>query len=102
MKDEPCHVSKDYRKAARDLFTAVGKLIEEAIQTGDPRRQRKLYLEAMSMSDKAYNLLGKARNIRRQMHAAEKTPEAKSRDSTHKTCLTLCVLLLLFASGLNP
>jgi len=40
--------------------------MNDAGQTSDGGRRRKLYLEAMGMSNEAYHLLGKAREISRQ------------------------------------
>ena len=69
MDVEKIHESKECRKAARNLFTAVGKLMDEAVRTDDLHRRREIYLQAMSMSDQAYNLLGKARKCRSSTRA---------------------------------
>lgn len=72
MKVEQLNESKDYRKAARNLLTAVGKLMDEADQTDDSRLRYNFYLKAMSMSDEAYKLLGKAREFTPKTRAGER------------------------------
>lgn len=64
MRVDQLHESKECRKAARNLFNEIGKLMDEAVRTGDLHLRRKIYLQAMRMSDEAYNLLGKARECR--------------------------------------
>ena len=61
MNVEPLYESKNYRKAAQNLFNTVSELICEAGRTVDQNRRRELYLRAMRMSNEAYQLLGKAR-----------------------------------------
>ena len=62
--EETCK-SENYRKTARNLFIEVNKLVDKAGRTADGAERHELYLQAMSMSNKAYSLLGKAREIRR-------------------------------------
>lgn len=51
------------REAARNLFTTVSTLIDKAAKTDDHAERHALYLQAMGMSQRAYQLLGKARDI---------------------------------------
>ncbi len=67
MKVEQFPESKEYRKAARNLLSKVSRLMDEAVKTADPCRRRMIYLKAMSMSDEAYSLLGKAQNSPRKV-----------------------------------
>jgi hypothetical protein len=60
--------SDKYRKTARNLLTEVSKLVKQAGKTVDTIERRELYLQAMNISEKAYNLLGKARKVKGESH----------------------------------
>jgi hypothetical protein len=51
------------RQAARHLLTEVNSLINKAERTTDDSERHKLYLQAMGISQQAYHLLGKAKEI---------------------------------------
>ena len=69
MNVEETRNSDKCRKTARNLLTEVSRLVSKAGKTYDSRMRHELYLEAMSMSNEAYNLLGEARKLSGDMHS---------------------------------
>jgi hypothetical protein len=63
MDIEQAYKSEKCRKTAQNLLTSVSRLVNQAAKTADNVERRELYLQAMSMSNEAYDLLGKARKI---------------------------------------
>jgi hypothetical protein len=58
--------SKRYREAAKKIFKEVETLLGKAQISADLAEQYKLYLQAMEMSNKAYNLMAKAKELKKK------------------------------------
>jgi hypothetical protein len=72
MDIEQTYKSEKCRKTAQNLLTEVSRLVNQAAKTVDNVERRELYLQAMVMSNEAYDLLGKARKISGKTHSVEK------------------------------
>ena len=72
MNIEQIYKSDKCRKTAQNLLSAVNRLVNQAAKTADKVERRELYLQAMGMSNEAYELLGKAREIYGKTRSVEK------------------------------
>jgi hypothetical protein len=72
MSIQQAYKFDECRKTAKNLLTSVSRLVDEAGRLADKAERRELYLKAMSMSDEAYRLLGKARRSDENGIPAEK------------------------------